>query len=77
MRDPMIQVRSTSGCSVAKKKARKPSARQTATTRWLSFRLPHDVAEMLDAHVVAERERTGYPLTRTQALVKILRDACS
>ena len=62
---------------MAKKKARKPSAKVTATTRWISFRLPHGVVELLDAHVVAERERTGYPLIRTQALVKIIRDACN
>ena len=59
-----------------KKARRKPSAKETATTRWISFRLPHGVVELLDAHVVAERGRTGYPLTRTQALVKIIRDAC-
>ena len=35
------------------------------------------VAELLDAHVTVERERTGYALTRTQVLVTIIRDACS
>ena len=65
------------GLAMAKKKARrKPSAKDTDTTRWLSFRLPHEVAEMLDAHVKAERERTGYQLSRTQVLVTIIRDAC-
>ncbi len=63
----------------AKKKAtrKKSSTRDTAHTRWISFRLPHGVVEMLDAHVVREGERTGYPLTRTQTLAKIIRDACT
>jgi len=59
------------------KSAHKPSTRDTAHTRWISFRLPHGVVEMLDEHVVREGERTGYKLTRTQALVKIIRDACT
>jgi len=63
----------------AKKKrarARKPSPRDTATTHWVSFRLPHGLIEMLDAHVKVESERTGYPVSRTQGLAKIIRDAC-
>ena len=66
-----------------KKKARRKSSTRatrtsdTAHTRWISFRLPHGVVELLDAHVVAEGERTGYKLTRTQTLVRIIRDACS
>lgn len=69
---------------MAKKKAKKKatrkksstSTRDTAHTRWISFRLPHGVVEMLDEHVVAQTERTGYRLTRTQALTKIIVDAC-
>ncbi len=63
----------------ARKKAskKKPTPKSTNRTRWMSFRLPHDLLDLLDAHVEAERERTGYPLNRTQALVKIIRDALS
>ena len=79
----MIPARFTWGCNVAKKKVRKkatrkkPTPKSTSRTRWMSFRLPHDLVDLLDAHVKAERERTGYPLNRTQALVKIIRDALS
>ena len=68
---------------MAKKKARKKSSKKKPTpkitdkTKWISFRLPHDLVDLLDAHVKAERERTGYPLNRTQALVKIIRDGLS
>lgn len=77
----MIRARFTWGCSVAKRKTRKkasknkPTPKSTSRTRWMSFRLPHDLVNLLDAHVKTERERTGYPLNRTQALVKIIRDA--
>ena len=46
--------------------------RATATTRWVSFRLPHDLVERLDRHAEAEAEATGYPVNRTQALIKLL-----
>ncbi|MEE9263253.1 MAG: hypothetical protein V3V11_02250 [Vicinamibacteria bacterium] len=55
-----------------KKKARKKTPRMTATTRWVSFRLPHDLVERLDRHAEAESKRTGYTVNRTQALIKLL-----
>ena len=58
------------------KTRRKPRATDTPNTRWVSFRWPHGVVEMLDAHVARESQRTGFKLTRTQTLVKIIRDAC-
>ena len=55
-----------------KKTAHKPKPRETATTKWVSFRLPHRTLAQIEQYQKWLSKDFGLPINRTTALVHLV-----
>ena len=55
-----------------KKTAHKPKPRETATTKWVSFRLPHRTLAQIEQYQKWLSKDFGLPVNRTTALVHLV-----
>ncbi len=62
---------------MAKKRTKakpKPKPRITSVSQWVSARISIGLVQRLDRYAELESERTGYPISRSKALEKLLKE---